>query len=109
MKKPVVNAKGQVVIPAVLRRKYGIKKGTVVSIYESNGEIIIRPLSDKYIRSMAGILGTKGKLLKALMREKAKEREREDADDCAAFQSRAREPKLLFEKVLKDMRRRGLL
>ena len=108
MKKPVVDAKGQVVIPAELRRKYGIKKGTVVSICERNGEIIIRPLTDEYIRSMAGIFGTKGKLLKALREEKTKERKREDARDLTAFRTRAREPNLPFEKVLNNLKRRGL-
>jgi plasmid stability protein len=33
----------------------------------------------------------------------------EDAEDLAAFQLRAREPNLPFEKVLKDLKRRGLL
>ena len=33
----------------------------------------------------------------------------EDADDLAAFASRAKEPNLAFEDVLKDMRRRGAL
>ena len=77
MKKPVVNAKGQVVIPAVLRQKYGIKKGTPVYFSERNGEIVFQPITDDYIRSMAGIGRTWGKrnLLKALMQEKAKERE----------------------------------
>ena len=108
MKKPVVDAKGQVVIPAELRRKYGIKKGTVVSICERNGEIIIRPLTDEYIRSMAGILGTEGNVLKAFTKENAKERKREDADDRAAFRTRAREPNVPFEKALKNLKRRGL-
>jgi len=33
----------------------------------------------------------------------------EDAEDLAAFQERAREPNLPFEKVLTDLRRRGRL
>jgi hypothetical protein len=33
----------------------------------------------------------------------------EDADDLAAFRSRAKEPALSFEEVLKDMKRRGKL
>ena len=33
----------------------------------------------------------------------------EDADDLAAFESRAREPNLAFEEVLKDLKRRGKL
>ncbi len=74
MDKSVVTTKGQVVIPSRLRRKFGIKKGTQVSLYERDGEIVIRPITNEYIQSLAGITGTKGKLLKALMREKTKER-----------------------------------
>jgi len=74
MDKAVVTVKGQVVIPSKLRRKLGIRKGTQVSLYERNGEIILKPITDEYIRSMAGMTGTKGKLLKALREEKAKER-----------------------------------
>jgi AbrB family looped-hinge helix DNA binding protein len=75
MDRAVVTAKGQIVIPAKLRRKFGIKKGTQVYIYERNGELAIKPITDDYIRNMAGMAGTKGKLLKALMAGKAKERE----------------------------------
>ena len=33
----------------------------------------------------------------------------EDAEDLAAFEARAKEPSLVFEDVLKDLRRRGKL
>jgi hypothetical protein len=33
----------------------------------------------------------------------------EDAEDLAAYRARAKEPSLDFEKVLKDLRRRGKL
>ena len=33
----------------------------------------------------------------------------DDAEDLAAFRKRAQEPNLSFEKVLKDLSRRGLL
>jgi AbrB family looped-hinge helix DNA binding protein len=75
MDRAIVKAKGQVVIPAKLRRKFGIKKGTQVCVYERNGEIAIKPITDDYIRNMAGMAGTRGKLLKALMSGKAKELE----------------------------------
>lgn len=75
MGKAVVSVKGEMVIPSRLRRKSGINKGTQVFIYERNGEILIKPIADAYILRMAGATGTKGKLLKALMKEKAKERE----------------------------------
>jgi len=76
MDKAVVTVKGQVVIPSRLRRKFGIKKGTQVSLFERDGEIVIKPITDEYIRNMAGITGTKGRLLKALKEEKARERAR---------------------------------
>ena len=74
MDKASVTIKGQVVIPSKLRRKFGIKKGTQVFLFERGDEIVIKPITDEYIRSMAGVMGTKGKLLKALKEEKAKER-----------------------------------
>ena len=33
----------------------------------------------------------------------------EDADDLAAFRARAKEPRLAFEDVVRDMKRRGKL
>ena len=75
MDRSVVTVKGQVVIPSRLRRKFGIKKGTQVYLYDRDGEIVIRPVTDEYLRGLAGVTGTKGKLLKALLEEKAKERE----------------------------------
>jgi AbrB family looped-hinge helix DNA binding protein len=75
MEKATVTVKGQVIIPAKIRRKLGIKKGTRVTFTEKNGEIILRPISEEYIESLAGLTGTRGKLLKALKREKERERE----------------------------------
>jgi len=70
METSTVTIKGQIVIPAKLRRKYGIKNGTRIHFYEKNGEIIIVPVTAEIIKKNAGFLGTKGKLLKALMEEK---------------------------------------
>jgi AbrB family looped-hinge helix DNA binding protein len=75
MEKAIVTVKGQVVIPSKLRRKLGIKQGTQVTFFERDGEIIIKPITDEYIEKMAGVTGTKGKLLKALKEEKTSERE----------------------------------
>ena len=41
VEKAVVTTKGQVVIPSKFRRRFGIKKGTQVFIYEKNGEIVV--------------------------------------------------------------------
>ena len=70
----MVTVKGQVVLPARIRRKFGIKKGTKIAFMEENGKLYIRPLDSKYFESLAGILGTKGKLLKSLMEDKKRER-----------------------------------
>jgi len=36
----------------------------------------MKPVTGEYLRQMAGITGTKGKLLEALMKEKRKKREK---------------------------------
>ena len=70
-----VTSKGQLVIPAKLRRKYKIKTGTMVYFWEKDDRIEIEPITSETIRNNIGILGTRGKLLKILMEEKKKERE----------------------------------
>ncbi len=71
-----VSSKGQIVIPAKLREKYGIKAGTRMSICDVKGELRMVPITEGTIDENVGFLGTKGKLLKALMREKAEEHRR---------------------------------
>jgi AbrB family looped-hinge helix DNA binding protein len=75
METSIVTVKGQVVIPAKLRRKYGIKSGTRIHFYENNGEIRMVPVTHELIDANIGFLGTKGKLRRALSEEKKKERE----------------------------------
>jgi AbrB family looped-hinge helix DNA binding protein len=70
-----VTTKGQLVIPSKLRRKFGIKPGTRVNFFEESDGIKIIPVTAEVITSNKGFLGTRGKLLKALMEEKKKERE----------------------------------
>jgi len=71
----IVTVKGQVVIPSSLRRKYGIQKGTRVIFWDRDGEIRLMPLTPDSIDSNIGFLKTKGKLLKALQKEKVAERD----------------------------------
>ncbi len=74
----VVTAKGQIVIPSRIRRHLNIKKGTRLSVIEKSDEIVLKPLTREYFEQMAGILGTKGKLGKALLEERAREKAIED-------------------------------
>lgn len=50
-----VMAKGQVVIPAQLRRKYGIEPGMAVHFLEEGGRIVLQPVTRDLIRSFEGI------------------------------------------------------
>ena len=74
----IVTTKGQIVIPSKIRRHLNIKKGTRLSVIEKSDEIVLKPLTREYFEQMAGILGTKGKLGKALLEERAWEKEIED-------------------------------
>jgi AbrB family looped-hinge helix DNA binding protein len=75
METSVVTVKGQIVVPAKIRRKFGIKKGTKIAFIEQHGKLMIQPLDKNYFESLAGILGTDGDMLKGLMEDKKKERE----------------------------------
>jgi len=70
MDSSVVTVKGQVVIPSKLRRKYGIKNGTLIHFYEKEGEIRIVPLTHSVIDANFGFLRTKGRLKESLLEEK---------------------------------------
>ena len=67
--------KGQIVIPAELRKKYGIKAGTKIQIIDENERIVLQPITREYIHSLRGKFRGKG-LLKALAAEKKREKER---------------------------------
>ena len=69
--------KGQIVIPSSVRRKLGIKEGTRIQIDvdEDAQQIILTPITREYIHSLRGKYKGKG-LLKALMAEKQREKER---------------------------------
>ena len=74
METSIVTSKGQVVIPSKLRRKYGIKNGTRIHFFEVNGEMRIVPVTPELIDKNIGLLGTKGRLMRALQEEKKRER-----------------------------------
>jgi AbrB family looped-hinge helix DNA binding protein len=68
--------KGQVVIPSSIRHKLGIKKGTRIHIEIDEGKkrIVLTPITREYIFSLKGKYKGRG-MLKALMDEKAKEKD----------------------------------
>jgi AbrB family looped-hinge helix DNA binding protein len=68
--------KGQIVIPAALRRKYGIKKGTKIIVTDIGDSINLKPVTEQYLKNMQGSLKGKG-ALKVLIDERHKDKERE--------------------------------
>ena len=54
--------KGQIVIPATLRRKYGIKEGTRIVIFDNGDSIILKPITEQYLKKLQGSLKGKGGL-----------------------------------------------
>ncbi|MHB1253444.1 MAG: AbrB/MazE/SpoVT family DNA-binding domain-containing protein [Candidatus Humimicrobiaceae bacterium] len=79
MPSSTINSKGQILIPAKIRRKLKFSAGTKINIEEKDDGLILRPITPEYLDKIAGILKTKGKLLKALLEERARDRERENS------------------------------
>jgi AbrB family looped-hinge helix DNA binding protein len=46
-----VTTKGQLVIPAKLRRKYAIRKGTQVAFLEEENRLVLQPLNNQACQS----------------------------------------------------------
>ena len=70
----VVTTKGQLVIPARLRRRFGIKKGTMVTFVEDDGRIIVQPVTREFIRGLRGSLKGEPSGLAALLEQRKRER-----------------------------------
>jgi AbrB family looped-hinge helix DNA binding protein len=68
--------KGQVIIPAAIRRKLSIKKGTrfQIELDERSKKIVLTPITREFIQTLRGKYRGRG-LLKALAVEKKVERE----------------------------------
>lgn len=67
--------KGQIVIPATLRRKYGIKNGTKIIVTDVGDAIVLKPVTEQYLKSLQGSLKGKGGL-KTLMDERRNDKEK---------------------------------
>jgi len=79
METAYVTSKGQLVVPARLRRRYGIKPGTKVCFIERGDEILFQPVTKEYIRGVCGMLKSETSVTQELHKERAKDREREEA------------------------------
>jgi AbrB family looped-hinge helix DNA binding protein len=72
------SSKGQIVIPAEIRKKLGIKPGQKVALTLVEDKAVIEPLPEDPIKALRGILKGKPSMTKALLNERKKEIEREE-------------------------------
>ena len=66
-------AKGQIVIPAELRKRLNIKPGTEMQIMEYSGIIYIIPPVEDPIKAACGLLPSKPSLSEKLLKERKSE------------------------------------
>jgi len=76
-----VTVKGQVVIPAQIRRRLGVKQGTRLRVEEHDGAIIMRPIARDYFERMSGILD--GASAVAVLEKSRREELRKETPDRA--------------------------
>ncbi len=74
-----MNSRGQVVIPAPIRKALGLRTGTPLLIRQEGNTLIINPATREYFDSLAGILAGGPSMSNDIIEEHAREREREDA------------------------------
>ena len=72
------SSKGQVVIPAGIREKLGIKPGQMVNLQLEGEKVVITPLPEDPIKALRGALKGKPSLTRALLKERKEERIREE-------------------------------
>lgn len=65
--------KGQVVIPAEIRKKYHISKGTRVIVFDKDGDIILKPLLKEPVKEARGRFRIGASALKALVEDRKEE------------------------------------
>ncbi len=59
METSLMTTKGQVVVPARLRKKYGIQPGKKIAFFEENGYIVLKPMDESFFSQYAGMLSEK--------------------------------------------------
>jgi AbrB family looped-hinge helix DNA binding protein len=67
-----VLAKGQVVIPACIRKKYGIQPGSEIKIFEYENLIYLVPSSNDPVKEARGCLPPTPSLSRELLKERKK-------------------------------------
>jgi AbrB family looped-hinge helix DNA binding protein len=69
----IVSARGRIVIPAELRKKYRLHAGAAVSIVDYGGVLALVPAMAKPVQQAAGMLKGRTSLTRALLVEHRRE------------------------------------
>ena len=69
-----VTTKGQLVIPAKLRRKYAIREGTQVAFVEEENRLVLQPLTPEFVSSLRGSLKGDRSALNIFLADRKRER-----------------------------------
>ena len=79
MEESTMTTKGQIVIPAKLRKRYGLTPGTKVYFIERDQEIMLQPVTKEYLKSVHGMLINETPVIKELLEERAKDKAHEES------------------------------
>lgn len=71
-----LSEKGQIVIPAKLRKRLRLRPGTRFSLEERQGQLILHPKTPEYYEQFLGVLNDRG-LLEALKKSRQQEKSKE--------------------------------
>ena len=79
---PIVktSSKGQIVIPVEIRKRLGIKPGQKVKLTLVEDTAVLTSLPEDPIKALGGILKGKPSMTEALLKDRRKERDREEKD-----------------------------
>ena len=81
MRRMIVNERGQVTIPAELRKKLELTPGTRMIWFEENGRLILSPMTLHRLKEIRGFLKPKpgeASMFDESFKERARERKREE-------------------------------
>lgn len=73
-----VSPKGWIVIPKPLRKKYNLQAKTKVQVVDIGGALILVPVPEDPITAMYGLLSGTPPLTEELLKERARDKEREE-------------------------------
>ncbi|GIK72022.1 MAG TPA: AbrB/MazE/SpoVT family DNA-binding domain-containing protein [Chloroflexi bacterium] len=72
-----ISSKGWIVIPAALRKKYGLHPGDSVALVDYGNALMIVPAAMDPVRAARGLFKGDTSLVNALLEERAQEQSRE--------------------------------